>query len=53
MASPRRRPFTSLGAAPGLAASTSAAAPDVMAAENEVPDPTKLPVPTTAVGLAT
>ena len=34
-----------------MPASTSAAAPEVIAVENEVPDPTKLPVPMTDCGL--
>src|SRR5260370_668655 len=40
-----RRALTWLGLRPGLAASTSAAAPLVIAALNDVPEPTKFAVP--------
>src|SRR5665213_151564 len=52
MALPSRRPLTPLGLMSGLADSTRAAAPAGMAEAKDVPEPTKLAVPTTAWGLA-
>ena len=47
---PSRRAFIWLGVRPGLSARTNAAAPLVIAALNEVPEPTKYAEPTRAEG---
>ena len=47
---PSSRALTWLGVSPGLPASSRAATPLVMAALNEVPEPTKLPAPIRADG---
>ncbi len=51
MVVPSRRALIWLGDSPGLSARTSAAAPLVIAALNEVPEPTKFAVPIRAEGL--